>query len=191
MKYIDVSRTTYTSLSGKTDGRSLEREWEERNVRSMDRIHEICPTEDKVSRRTYMIWEDLQGNKKLLVLTLCDYLYGCLFPMQRKRKQNKEALRRTQNSTVPDNWKEYSPLRQTMKNSSSQWKWLVESCKFRCQQLSKYRHRAKIKYACIVVSTRARDQLDTNLIKIRSLQKGWILWLTTDLFISSFQCLKH
>ena len=61
-----------------------------------------------------------------------------------KRKQNKDGPRRDQNSKTPDNWEEYSSLSQTTKNSSLQWKPLVESWKFRCLQqcLAKYRWRA-------------------------------------------------
>ena len=58
-----------------------------------------------------------------------------------KRKQNKDGLSRNQSSTTQDKWEEYSSLNQMMKNSSSQWKPLGESWKFRCQQqcLAKYR----------------------------------------------------
>ena len=35
--------------------------------------------------------ETLQGNKKLLVLTMCGQMCGSICPMQRKRKQNKDG----------------------------------------------------------------------------------------------------
>ena len=34
-------------------------------------------------------------------------------------------------------------------------------------------------------------ELDTNLTKITSLKKGWILWIMTVLFTNSFRCLKQ
>ena len=125
-----------------------------------------------------------------------------------KKKAKKNGLSRNRSSTMPDNWEENSLLNHTMKNSSSQWKPLGESWKFRCQQqcLAKYRQRAVVKPTAtlgnarqntlvLLMPTKARDQgwkeLDTNLVKITSLQKGWILWFTTVLFTSSFRCLKH
>ena len=96
------------------------------------------------TRRTHMVWRDSQGNKQPLVLMMYCQICGNLCPMRRKRKQNKDGLSRNQSSTMPDNWEEYSSLSQTTKNSSSRWKPLVESWKFRCQQqcLAKYRQRA-------------------------------------------------
>ena len=114
---------------------------------------------------------DLRWNKQPLVLMMCGQICGNLCPMQRKRKQNKDGLSRNQSSTMPDNREEYSSLNQTTKNSSSQWKPLVESVKFRCRQqcLAKYRQRAVDKPTAILgnatqntlvlsIPTNARDQ---------------------------------
>ena len=79
---------------------------------------------------------DLQENNQPLVETMYGQICRRICLMQRKRKQNKDGLSRNQNSTMPDNWEEYSILDQTVKNSSSQSKPLGESWKFRCQQQS-------------------------------------------------------
>ena len=84
---------------------------------------------------------DLRGNKQLLVQTMYGQICGKICLMQRKAKRSKSGLSRNQSSSMSDNWKECSPSNQPTKNSSSQWKPLVESRKFRCQQqcLAKYR----------------------------------------------------
>ena len=83
---------------------------------------------------------DLRGNKQPLVLMMFGQICGSICPMPRKRKQNKDGQSRNQSSTMPDHLEEYSLLNQTMKNSRSQSKPLVESWMFRCQQqcLAKY-----------------------------------------------------
>ena len=67
-------------------------------------------------------------------------LCGSICRMQQKRMQSKNGLSRSQSLIMPDNCKESSSLNQMTKNSNSQWKPLVESWKFRCQQqcLAKY-----------------------------------------------------
>ena len=156
---------------GEKDWWSLERGWRKRIIRCVDRIHKIRSTLGKATRRMHMVREDLRRNKQPLVLMMCGQICGNLCPMQRKRKQNKDGLSRNQSSTMPDNREEYSSLNQTTKNSSSQWKPLVESVKFRCRQqcLAKYRQRAVDKPTAILgnarqntlvlsIPTNARDQ---------------------------------
>ena len=150
---------------------------------------------------------DSQGNKKLLVLTIFGQTCGNLCPMQQRRKQNKDGPSRIQSSTMPDNREEYSLLNQTMKNSSSQWKPLVESWKFRWLQqcLAKYRWRAVERPTAILgnarqntllllMPTKARDQgwkgLDTNITKIISLEKRWSHYSLVHKFIPMPQALK-
>ena len=59
MKYIDVTRTTHTSLDvllEKTDWWWLERRRRKRIIRCMDRLHKIYFNEWKATWRIYMVW---------------------------------------------------------------------------------------------------------------------------------------
>ena len=80
-------------------------------------------------------------------------------------------------STTPDNWEECSSLNKTTKTSSSQWKPLVQTWMFRCQQQSFAKYRCRQNMIVLWMSTKARDQvlkeLDANLIKTTLLQKRW------------------
>ena len=78
--------------------------------------------------------ETCEENKRLQDPKIYGQICGSICLMQRRRKQNKDGLSRNQSSKMPDNCEEYSSLNQMTKSSSSQWKPLVESWKFRCQQ---------------------------------------------------------
>ena len=136
LKYIDVARTTHTSLDVTMD-KHIDDHW------NVDGERELEPTYKKT--------------KQPPVQTMHGQICGSKCLMQRRRKQNKDGPSRNRSSTMPDNWGEYSSLNQTTKNSSSQWKPLVQRLTFRCQLqcLAKYQWRVvgkqrKTKYACVV-----------------------------------------
>ena len=137
---------------------------------------------------------DLQENNQPLVETMYGQICRRICLMQRKRKQNKDGLSRNQNSTMPDNWEEYSILDQTVKNSSSQSKPLGESWKFRCQQQScSSIWKRKAKYACVVDADEStRPRLNWAVHKHHQdhiTEKG--MNSATILFANSFRCLKQ
>ena len=120
LKYIDVIRTTHTYLDMMLE-KQIEDYWnvdgeKELIVRCVDRVHKICSIVGKATGRIFLVPGDLQGNKILLVLTMCGQISGSICPMQQRRQQNKDGLSRNQSSTMPDNWEEYSLLNQKTKN---------------------------------------------------------------------------
>ena len=137
MWYIDVTRTAY--VTGRNVGENIEDYWNVDGERELSDawtgftrfilIHETPPDGYPWSGRG-----DWRENKQPLAQTVYGQKCGRICQMQQRRKQNKDGLSRIQSSTMLDNWEEYSLLSQTMKNSSSQAKPLVESWKFRCQQ---------------------------------------------------------
>ena len=145
LKYIDVTRTTHTSLDvlwEKQYWRLLERGWRKRIIWCMDRGSQDSSFWTKGHLMgTHGPSGDWQENKQPLVQMMHGQICGSKCLMQRRRKQNKNGLSRNQSSTIPDNWEEHTSSNQTMKSSSSQRKPLGESWKFRCQQqcLAKYR----------------------------------------------------
>ena len=104
LKYIDVTRTTCTSLDVLLE-KNIEDYW------NVDGEKELSETWTQFTRFVLLkewppegyTWSrvDLQGNNKLLVLTMCGQICGSLSLMQRKRKQNKDGLSRNQNSKTP------------------------------------------------------------------------------------------
>ena len=66
MKYIDVTRTTYTSLYIMLENRlKITGTWmEKRSVRCMDRIHKICSIEWEATERIYMVRVRLTRKQK-------------------------------------------------------------------------------------------------------------------------------
>ena len=58
LKYIDVTRTSYTSLDVMLE-KQIEEQWnvdgKKRIVRRMDRIHKICSIKGKATGRMYMV----------------------------------------------------------------------------------------------------------------------------------------
>ena len=74
VKYIDVTRTTHTSLGVmlenrlKNTGTWMEKEncqgWRKRIFRCMDRIHKICSTEGKATGRIFMVREETYKESK-------------------------------------------------------------------------------------------------------------------------------
>ena len=109
--------------------------------------------------------------------------------MQRKRKQNKDGLSRNQSSTIPDNLRgtffiepNDEEVKLTMKAARRKLEVPMPAamlCKIPIKS-SGETHRnlgnARQNTLMLLMPTKARDQdkkeLDTNLIKITSLQKG-------------------
>ena len=171
MKYIDVARTTHTSLDvlleknvddyWNADGeRELSDEW--KGFTRFILLNERPPgfswsgrrlTRKRTTSTPDNVWPDM----------------GSICLMQRNAKQNKNGLSRNPRSTMPDNWEEYSSLNQTTENSSSQWKMLVESWEFRCQQqcLVKTKQIAAGKPAAVLGNTR------TNMLVLLKLTSLW------------------
>ena len=110
VKYIDVTRTTYTWLDVmletilKVTGTWMEKE--SCQIREPDAQY-LQYWERNHRKDIRGPGEDLQGNKKLLVHTMYLQICGSICLMQRKRKQNKDGLSRNQCSTMPDNEEEY------------------------------------------------------------------------------------
>ena len=120
-KYIDVTRTSHTSLDVMME-KHIEDDWNvdgKRIIWCVDTLHKIHLIERKATWRIYMVRGDAQENKLPLVLTMYGQIRGRICLMQRKRKKNKDGLSRHQNSTMPDNWEEYSLSNQTMNISST------------------------------------------------------------------------
>ena len=154
MKYIDVTRTTYTSLDVLLE-KNIEDYW---NVHGERELSETWTGFTRFFLRKerppegYPWSGERRENKQPLVVMMYGQVCGSSCSLQQKREQNKDGQSRNQNSKTPDNWEEYSSLSQTTKNSNSQWKPLVESWKFRCQQqcYAKYRFRAVEKPTAIL-----------------------------------------
>ena len=209
IKYIDVTRTSCTSLDVMLE-KQIEDHWNVDGKKELSDAWTGFTRFDLLKERPPegFSWSGWRLTRKQKTSRPDDgQICGNLCPTQQRRKQNKDGLSRNQSSTMPDNWEEYSLLNQTMKNSSSQWKPPGESWMFRWQPqcFAKYRYGAVEKPSAILgnarqntlvllMPTKARDQrqkeLDTNLTKNTSLQKGWILWLTTVSFANSFRCLN-
>ena len=119
--YIDVTRTTYTSLE-ELLVKIVEDCWnvdvEKEFSDAWTGSTRFVPLEERPPEGYTWSGRRLTRKQKSLVLTMYGQICGNLCPMQRKRKQNKDGLSRNQSSTMPDNWEEYSSLNQTTKNSS-------------------------------------------------------------------------
>ena len=145
LKYIDVTRKSYTSLYvilEKTDWRLLELGWRKRIVWCMSRIHKICHTKGKTTGRMLMVRGETYKETNNLSSWWCMARYVEIYvrcsDKESKTKMGYRDTKARQCLTIERN---IHHLNQTTKNSSSQWKPLVESWKFRCQQqcLEKYR----------------------------------------------------
>ena len=193
---INVARTTKTSLDVMLE-KNIEDYW---NVDGENQLSDAWTTFIRfiLLNESYLmdlhgLVRDLQGNKKLLLLTIFGQTCGNLCPMQQRRKQNKDGPSRIQSST----------MNQTM----TQWKPLVESWKFqRLQQcLATHQWRAVERPTAILgnarqntllllMPTKARDQgwkgVDTNITKIISLEKRWSHCSLVHKFIPMPQALK-
>ena len=107
LKYIDVTRTTYTSLDVTLE-KQIEDWW---NVGGGKRdlsdawtgFTRFVPLKGRAPQGCTWSRGDLQGIKKLLDLIMCGQTCGNLCPMQQRRKQNNHRLSRNQSSTMPDN----------------------------------------------------------------------------------------
>ena len=114
---------------GKRYWRLLERWWRKRIVGCMDYFHKIHFIEWKSTRWIYMVKTDRQENKRSPVETLCDQRFGKICPRHRNVMRSKSNLSKSREDYVV-----FISLVSTITNSSVQWKILVESWKFRCQQ---------------------------------------------------------
>ena len=129
----------------------------------MDRLHKMHLIERKATWWVHMVRVETCKETNNFTCRQCMARYAETHVWcSEKESKTKMDIEKPQ----VDNWEEYSLLNQTMKSSSSQWKPLGESWKFRCQQQVKSSgetHRSivkrKTKYACVVnadESTRPR-----------------------------------
>ena len=143
LNYIDVTRTTHTSLEVMLE-KQIEHYWNVDGEKELSDawtgFTKIRSSRGKATRRIFMVGEETYKETKLLVLMMCE-TWEFMSDAAKKKQSKMGKLRNQKSPTMPDNWEEYSWLNQTMKNSSSQWKPLVQSWKFRCKQgcLAKYR----------------------------------------------------
>ena len=139
MKYIDVTRTTHTSL----------------DVPLEKQIDDFCNVDEGLYKIHFTkrkdTWRDWRRNKQ--DPTMNGRMCGSMCLRQRKAKQ--AWLSRNQNLIMQDNHVSFS-LNLKTKNSSTSSKTLVGSWKFRCQQQCFAKHscrsteKSKTKYARIV-----------------------------------------
>ena len=175
MKYTDIARTTCTSLDVMSekqieDYRNENAEWE---LSCMDRFHKICSIERKATWRIYMVREETyKETKKLLVLTKCGQICGNVCLMQQRRKQTQDGLLRNPKF---DNARQLSGIFFIEPNDEE-------------LKLTMKAARRKLEVpmlAALPCKIPIKSSGETHRIigiKITSLQKGWILWLTTVLF---------
>ena len=120
LKYIDVTRTTHTSLDV----------WWEKQIDdywNVDGERELSDTWTGFTRFTLLnerppdgyTWSggDLQENKQPLVQTMYGQTCGSVRLMQRSAKQSKTGSSRNQSSIMPGDCVVFSSLNLTMKNS--------------------------------------------------------------------------
>ena len=94
----------------------------------MDRLHKIHFIERKATWRIHMVRGETYKETTNLSSRQCMARYVEAYAWcSEKESKNKDGLSRNRSSTMPDKEEEYSSLNQTTKNSSSQWKPLVES----------------------------------------------------------------
>ena len=106
MKYIDATRTTYTSLDVMLEKiLKITETWSEKKKCQMhgQDSQDLFYQRKGHRKDLHGPGGDLQGNRKLLVLTMYGQICGNLCPMQQRRKKNKDGLSRNQSSTMPDN----------------------------------------------------------------------------------------
>ena len=139
-KYIDVTRTTHTSLDVMME-KHVEDYWnvdgEKRLVRCMDWLHKICSVKGKATGRICMVRSETHEGTNNLSSRQCmarnvEAYVWC----SKEESKTKMGYRETKTRQ----WEQYNSSSQTMKNSNSKSKLLEESWKFRCQQqcLAKY-----------------------------------------------------
>ena len=105
MKYIDVTRTTHTSLDVLME-KLIEDYW------NVDGERELSDAWTSFTRFILLnerppdgcTWSGgrLTRKKRPLAQTMYGQICGRICPMQQRRKQNKDGLSRNQNSTMPD-----------------------------------------------------------------------------------------
>ena len=157
---------------------------------------------------THGLGGDGRGNKQTIILMMYGQICGNLCPMQRKNKakqrwtiekpklNNARPLRGI--FFIEPNDEEFKLTMKATRRKLEVPTPAAMPCKIPIKS-SGETHRniwkRRTKYACVVGADEARDkgskELDTNLIKITSLHKGWILSLITVLCANSFRCLKH
>ena len=119
--------------------RLLERGWRKRIIRCMDKLHKIYSTKREATRRVHLVPGETYNETNNLSSKWCMARYVEAYAWRNEKESETEmGYRETkapQCQTIERN------MNQMTKSSSSQWKPLVESWKFRCQQqcLAKYR----------------------------------------------------
>ena len=138
LKHIDVTRTADTTLDVMSE-KHINDYW------NVDGDRELSDAWTGFTRFTVLKEtpphgytrsgrEDWRGNKRPQDPTLCGQMCGSICLMHRNAKKSKNGPSRNPNSIMPEIYMLFSLLILMMKNSSVQWKMLVDSWKIRCQQ---------------------------------------------------------
>ena len=136
LKYIDVTRTTDTSLDEMLEKISM-------TIGTLMEI-ENCQMCGQVSQDSlywlknhwmdfHCLGGDWQENKWPPGQTLCGPRFGKTCPMRRDAKKSKNGLSRNQSSTTPGDSVVFTSLILMLRNSKTPWRMRFESWKFRCQ----------------------------------------------------------
>ena len=174
----------------------------------MDKLHNIHFIERKAAWRIHMVQVETSVETNNLKTRQCmagnvEAYVWCI-----NKKRSKNGPSRNSSSIMPDKYGVSSSLNQMMKNFDKQWKTLVESLQFRCQQQCVVKHQqiAAVKPAAVLGNARPImlvlwmptnlweydwKEYQNGIIKITSLQKEWIHWVIRNWGTSLFRCLKH